>query len=225
MSEISERFTKAIDKKELKNADISKKYGISRQNVNNFLTKQKTMTPKFAEICDGENININWLLTGNGKMFLNSEKSVNTSSNSNLVEITYFKDSYAAAGAGAINYDSAPVAMAFDTEFLRVQLGITTFKHIHIINAIGNSMYPTINTGELLFINPFENEDYKIKDKDIYVVNTPNGVLVKRIKIHPIKPIYTLVSDNIDDEDIILEGDEFESCNVIGRVVGHFSGL
>jgi len=162
---------------------------------------------------------------GKGEMFLKDNKTPAVASHNNLVEITYFKDSYAAAGSGAINYDNAPVAMAFDTEFLRVQLGITTFKHIHIINAIGNSMYPTISTGELLFINPFENEEFKIKDKDIYVVNTPNGVLVKRIKIHPIKPIYTLVSDNIEDEDIVLEGDEFESCNVIGRVVGHFSGL
>ena len=115
--------------------------------------------------------------------------------------------------------------MSFDKEFLRVQLGITVFKHLHIIHAIGNSMHPTIQTGEMLFINPFENEDCKIRDKDIYVINTPNGLLVKRIKIHPIKPIFILVSDNPEDDDITLEGDDFKACTVIGRVVGHFNKL
>ena len=165
-----------------------------------------------------------WLLTGKGKMIKENEVETNISK-SNLINISYFKDTYAAAGNGAINYDEASIVMALDRDFLKSKLGISSFNHLHIINSIGNSMYPTIKTGELLFINPFENENNTIRDKDIYIINTPNGTLVKRIKIHPTKYIYTLVSDNTDDDDIVLEGDEFKSCNIIGRVVGHFSGL
>lgn len=224
MSEISERFAVAVDKLGLKNADIVKKHNISRQLVNNFLTSQKTMTLTFAEVCDGEKININWILTGNGNMFINEEKE--TEPPTSLVSISYFKDAYAAAGVGAINYDDAPIVMAFDEDFLKAKLGITSFKHIHIINAIGNSMSPTINSGELLFVNPFENENCYIRDKDIYVINTPSGTLVKRIKVEdPIKLSYTLVSDNPNDKDIPLSGDDLNSCKVIGRVIGHFCGL
>jgi phage repressor protein C with HTH and peptisase S24 domain len=195
--------------------------------------KQK-IPVELAEILE-EKFSINgwWLLTGKGKM-LEKDNNFNepiiertdTNTDSNLVNIAYFKDTYAAAGAGAINYDNAPTLMAFDRDFLKVQLGISVFKHIHIIHAIGNSMYPTIQTGEMLFINPFENEDFKIRDKDIYIINTPSGVLVKRIKIeNPITKEYSLVSDNPKDKDIPLSGDDFESCTIVGRVIGHFNKL
>jgi|GEM_PF-6207751 len=75
MSKISERFSQAISEKNINNAFLSKKYNISRQLVNKFFTTQKTITDKFAEICDGENINMNWLLTGKGQMFLKNENS------------------------------------------------------------------------------------------------------------------------------------------------------
>ncbi len=164
------------------------------------------------------NININWIMSLSDDMFISKDN--------NLIQLPYFKDTYASAGGGAINYSEAPVLMAFDVEFIKAKLGITCFEDLHIINAIGDSMYPTIKTGELLFINPFKNENNKIKNKDIYVINTLQGILVKRIRVeHPTKAIITLVSDNPADPDIRLEGDEIEACEIIGRVVGHFDGL
>lgn len=200
-------------------------------NVNNARVKSletgrvKELTAMEANIMvKNFNLNIDWLLTGDGNILLSQNES--SEPPTNLISISYFKDTYAAAGAGALNYDDAPIVMAFEKEFLIEKLGITSFKHLHIINAIGNSMYPTIQTGELLFINPFENENFQIKDKDIYVINTANGVLVKRIKIeHPVNPVFTLISDNPEDPDIKLQGDEFKSCQILGRVVGHFNKL
>ncbi len=167
-----------------------------------------------------------WLLTGKGDMLLKNEELNSNEPPTNLVSITYLKDTYAAAGAGAINYDDAPIVMAFEKEFLIEKLGITSFTHLHIINAIGDSMYPTIQTGELLFINPFENENTLIRDTDIYVINTASGVLVKRIKVlDPINKKYALVSDNPKHDDIPLTGDDLEACKILGRVVGHFNKL
>lgn len=47
----------------------------------------------------------------------------------------------------------------------------------------------------------------------------------KYIKIHPTKKEWILVSDNPEDADIPLSGDEIEACKVIGRVVGHFDRI
>ncbi|BAK73719.1 XRE family transcriptional regulator [Arcobacter sp. L] len=225
----AERFKEARNYIVLTQKELGEKLGFQWHKIKDIEAGKLKVTPDIAEYLENYySISGWWLLTGKGEMLLKDNNLVQkneTKLDSNLVTISYFKDTYAAAGAGAINYDKAPKVMTFDKEFLRVQLGITVFKHLHIIHAIGNSMHPTIQTGEMLFINPFENEDFKIRDKDIYVINTPNGVLVKRIKIHPIKPIYILVSDNPEDEDIILEGDEFNSCTVIGRVIGHFNKL
>ena len=225
----SKRLKKAREYTGLTQNDFAEQFGLKWDKIKNIETDKHKLTPEFAEEIEQKySISGWWLLTGKGEMLLNDNDKISKNekkSGSNLVNISYFKDTYAAAGAGAINYEKAPMVMAFDKDFLKVQLGITVFKHLHIIHAIGNSMYPTIQTGEMLFVNPFENEDFKIRDKDIYVINTPNGILVKRIKIHPIKPIYILVSDNPDDEDIILEGDDFNSCKIVGRVIGHFNKL
>ena len=223
------RLKKARDYVGLTQTQFAENFGLKWDKIKNIETETHKLSPDFAEKIEQKySISGWWLLTGKGKMLLNGNDSIiknEIKQESNLVNISYFKDTYAAAGAGAINYEKAPMVMAFDKDFLKVQLGITVFKHLHIIHAIGNSMYPTIQTGEMLFVNPFENEDLKIRDKDIYVINTPNGILVKRIKIHPIKPIYILVSDNPEDEDIILEGDDFNSCKIVGRVIGHFNKL
>ena len=223
------RLKKARDYVDSTQNEFAEQFGLKWDKIKNIETDKHKLTPEFAdEIEQKYSISGWWLLTGKGKMLLNDNNLVQQNeikSDSSLVNISYFKDTYAAAGTGALNFDKAPVVMSFDREFLRVQLGITVFKHLHIIHAIGNSMHPTIQTGEMLFVNPFENEDFKIRDKDIYIISTPNGTLVKRIKIHPIKPIYILVSDNPEDDDITLEGDDFTACTVIGRVVGHFNKL
>jgi repressor LexA len=232
----AERFKEARNYITLTQKELGEKLGFQWHKIKDIEAGKLKVTPDIAEYLENYySISGWWLLTGKGEMLINSNTSNlcvakpksnhNAKSNLELINISYFKDTYAAAGAGAINYDKAPVVMSFDKEFLRVQLGITVFKHLHIIHAIGNSMFPTIQTGEMLFINPFENEDFKIRDKDIYVISTPNGTLVKRIKIHPIKPIFILISDNPEDEDIHLEGDDFNACTVIGRVVGHFNKL
>lgn len=232
----AERFKEARNYITLTQKELGEKLGFQWHKIKDIEAGKLKVTPDIAEYLENYySISGWWLLTGKGEMLINSNNSNlsiaepkvnhNVESNLELINISYFKDTYAAAGAGAINYENAPIVMSFDKEFLRVQLGITVFKHLHIIHAIGNSMHPTIQTGEMLFVNPFENEDFKIRDKDIYIISTPNGTLVKRIKIHPIKPIYILVSDNPEDDDITLEGDDFKACTVIGRVVGHFNKL
>ncbi len=234
-SELGNRLKSARIALGMSQINFAKKLNITDKTLRNYENGNNITVEIVKKISEIANIDFNILLNGENNTVINNNNSnlyvaepkpnYNAESNLELINISYFKDTYAAAGAGAINYETAPIVMSFDKEFLRVQLGITVFKHLHIIHAIGNSMHPTIQTGEMLFINPFENENFKIKDKDIYVISTPNGTLVKRIKIHPIKPIFVLVSDNPQDEDIILEGDDFNSCTVVGRVIGHFNKL
>lgn len=176
------------------------------------LEEANTLVKKF-------NLSLDWILYGKGNM-LNTHAT-----NSNLIEVPYLEETYATAGDGAINYQDYPTIMAFDINFLKSQLGIASFKGLHIINSIGDSMYPTISPSELLFILPFENDGNILQDGCIYVISAPQGVLVKRISIHPTEKTYTLISDNPKRENIILQGDEIDSCKIIGRVVGHFESV
>lgn len=143
----------------------------------------------------------------------------------NMVIIPYFENTYASAGTGCINYDEAPTPMAFDKYFLRALLGISNLLNLHVINSTGTSMEPTIKEGCKLFVSPFENENGQIRDGGIYVVWANNTILVKRLSHNPITGSVTLKSDNKEYSDINIDKEDFQSCKIIGRVVGQFSNL
>ena len=187
-----------------------------------------------AEKC---NISIEWLLLGRGTMHSSHEpwKAICIDKNTidpsvqihgrgtRMVDIPYYGDAYASAGGGADNNKiSSDSVMSFDIDFLRLQLGIRSFSGIHIITAVGDSMQNTFQSGEILFILPFESEGNILRDNGIYVIHTPNGTIVKRIGVHPLKKSYILRSDNDDIPPIELEGDEVDACTIVGRVVAHF---
>lgn len=145
----------------------------------------------------------------------NSQKDIKT------ISIPYFEDTYASAGGGMINYDEAPVIMDFDENFLRMFLRISgSIKGIHIINARGDSMEPTITNGELLFINPMQNENGIISGC-IYIINYDGDLYVKRIEKNPTTKAITLFSDNKKYEPIVIQKQDLECCHIMGRVVSH----
>jgi phage repressor protein C with HTH and peptisase S24 domain len=146
--------------------------------------------------------------------------------NDTLVEVPYHENIHASAGAGSYNEDSAyTTPMAFSPVFLQSHFGIEKFQGLHIINATGDSMEPTIMSGELLFVNPFENEDHQVKDGSIYVIMTTDVVMVKRVRRNPISKEMKLISDNKEVDDILLTGDMLDECRIVGRVIGHFDTL
>lgn len=211
MTELSKRFSDAIEFIGIKNADIVKKYSVSRQNVNNFMTSQKTMTEKFAEICDGENININWLLTGNGEMFNNSSvKEVSTET----ITINYYPDVYAAAGGGAINGHSNAVQMSLDKGFLE-SLGLKQFKNLDMIKVTGDSMEPFIQNGEMVILE----RKSDAQNNDVVVANINGQVYIKRYEADPFFKWIKLKSENEFSGDILLENqEEMDALSIIGIV-------
>ncbi|MGE4512112.1 MAG: S24 family peptidase [Sulfurimonadaceae bacterium] len=192
--------------------ELANKLKISKETVNSWIKR--------------DNIPEKWILKI-GQMNNKDSSFCLDSPNepSNVVSIPYYENTYGAMGVGGVSHDDHPTVMSFDKTFLSSIFGISNFKNIHIINAVGDSMSPTISSGELLFVNPFENEDSKIKDRGVYVIVSPNGILVKRIKVHPTKNQWILVSDNPTDADIQLCEDELINCTIVGRVVGHFDRI
>ncbi|OCS19924.1 XRE family transcriptional regulator [Campylobacter fetus] len=159
---------------------------------------------------------------------LSPSKPLNTPNlkkSQDIINIPYFEDTYASAGSGIINYDETPIIMSFDINFLRVFLKITgSLNNLHIINAKGDSMEPTISGGELLYINPYENEQ-SIISGCIYVINYDGDIFVKRVDKNPVTKSLTLISDNPKYEPIKIEVPDLTNCKIIGRVVAHTSRI
>lgn len=143
-----------------------------------------------------------------------------------MVDIPFLHDVVASAGGGAvIPQDIDDTVIKFSASFLKDFLRVDRFNGIHLISATGNSMEPTIVPGELLMVNPYENEDCRTKDGAIYVIICTDSVFVKRVYRNPITKEMKLISDNKEVDDIIIKGDDLDGCKIVGRVVGHFDKL
>jgi len=136
------------------------------------------------------------------------------------IAVPYHADVYAAAGAGSNNTDGSKNSpISFSKHFLNSFLGIYNLSGLSIINASGDSMIPTIKSGELMFVCPLENEGFK--DGGIYVIMCGSDLYVKRVWRDPLSKEYTLASDNDKVADLKLSIDESSECHFVGRVVGH----
>ncbi len=161
-------------------------------------------------------ISFDWLLTGKGSMFAKETPQPAQ----DTIEIPYYPDIYAAAGAGGEALATPAKLLHFSKSTLQELLDIPITHTLHIINAVGDSMEPTIHSGDKLFVLPFESDNHQIKEGAIYIIATPQGTLVKRLYPNPFANTITLRSDNPAISDITIQGDELNSTHIVGRVVG-----
>ena len=188
-------------------------------NVNNFYSKHLSLSQNSKMSPSQSDFVPKLSLSGNN--LKESDKSRDNEEENEIISIPYFEDTYASAGDGVINYDEAPTTLDFNEIFLRGFLGIKgDLDCIHIINARGDSMQPTIDNGELLFVSAI-NGSSGIISGYVYVVNYSGDIYVKRLERDPTTGAITLVSDNQNYRPIIIEGENLENCNIIGRVVAH----
>ncbi len=79
---LSERIEEAFKVKKVKQIDLVNKYDyLSSALINKFFKNQKTITDILMRLCEDENINIDWLCTGRGNMFITNEIYKNETSN------------------------------------------------------------------------------------------------------------------------------------------------
>ena len=85
-------------------------------------------------------------------------------------------------------------------------------KNIEIINVCGDSMEPELDDEDKIFI---DRNKVTISEKDIFVVNTSDGVFVKRLKLTS-KQNIELVSSNKTYDNISVP---IDNLGVIGKVI------
>lgn len=204
---------------------IANEYEVTTQAISQ-LKKNEKSNDLMKKIAKDKGISLSWLEFGEGNMLEKDSKDNFVEDSGTLynkedqVVIPYHKDVHASAGGDAENHDMTHTSpISFSKDFLNTFLGIYNFKGLSIINAAGDSMDPTIKSGELMFVSPMKNEEFK--DGGVYVLMCGNVLLVKRVTYDPFSKEYTLVSDNGRVSPVTLTIDEGSDCYFIGRVVGH----
>ena len=164
--------------------------------------------------------NPNWLLTGNGEMFLNKEKEYSIPQNLNFEDITFIPhvDLKVSAGYGSISdeINMTKDYMAFLKEWI--------FKNVHVsaeslvlFTVNGDSMdSPTsqIKDGGLILVDKSITE---FKNDGVYVIALDDALYVKRLQILPGRRL-KVKSDNLNYDPFEVALDTY-NFHIVGKVI------
>jgi phage repressor protein C with HTH and peptisase S24 domain len=192
------------DDKEI--ADI---LGISAQNI--YDRKRRNSIPHEAiiNVLRDTDVNLEYIFYGLGNK--NVTPTLNLSDEKNeigKVAIRYFSDVNASAGIGCLNGDYCESEVIYVDRNLLPNI---TSKRIEAIRVSGDSMTPTMNEGDMIFVDKLQHE---IKNGKIFIIRMNDELFVKRIFVSP--KGYIIKSDNTDYPQFDIKKDDIE---ILGQVI------
>lgn len=209
-----ERLYQYIEYKGLKPTNLEKKIGLS----SGYLSIQRkrnadigeTVLNKINDYC--HDVNIEWLLTGNGEMIKTkdeknltiSDGKINGKENSNKQKVkkNLPKLIESISGIPLIPIDAMAGFGSGETQIMEYDAGryvVPEFTEINVdfmIRVKGSSMSPKYSSGDLVACKKLYLNDIFFQWNKVYVLDTDQGALIKRVrKGNDIEHI-SLVSEN-----------------------------
>ncbi len=135
-----------------------------------------------------------------------------------IAYIDYYTDVFASCGSGSIVFSTEKTTIGVSTLLIE---GFSKLKTYSIINASGNSMAPTIDTGDKLIVEHWT--DGQIQDNKIYVFCFNNEFFVKRLSKNLDEII--IKSDNPEYRIRTINGKTADELTLIGKIVGVIKSL
>ena len=209
LSRIKDILSDEIKDRKVFDKDVAQALNLNHVTLATMKSRSRIPYKEILEFCALRKISINWL------MFNQMVQSIANESEK-FERIHYFKDIYASAGGGAENYDENSEYLTLDVEMVNHLGGKRAIKNIHALNVVGDSMEPTLNDGDIVFM---DRESTNPNRNGVYIVSTPVGVFVKRLQLKSDGTV-ALVSDNESYSDEIVNA---EDIKVLGKVVGAMS--
>lgn len=193
---------------------FSKKSGVGESLLRQYIAGSTPGLAKAAAIADAAGVSLNWLATGRGEPAAGVGEARGAYDVADNFVLVPRYDVAASAGHGAL-VDNEQIVdhLAFRRAWLARE-GLQADK-LALIQSRGDSMEPTIVTGDLLLVDLREN----IPDQDgIYILRTDSHLVAKRIQSLFDGSIY-IKSDNETYQTQQLDRDQAERLRIIGRVV------
>lgn len=175
-----------------KNTVFASLIGVSEANVRNYKNGVMPKADFLEKIARCFDININWLLTGEGNMLRTEPEKEN-------IPVAHPSDSPTegiplipiSAMAGA--FTGEQTVLEYECE----RFVVPTFKGAEfLISVKGSSMYPKYNSGDIVACKRLPMDDIFFQWNKVYVLDTDQGPLIKRVKPGSDKEHVLIVSDN-----------------------------
>lgn len=181
MATLSERLTSLMYEKGISQAELARLIGIKQPSVFKILSGETRNPKKILEIATALNVDPHWLKTGEGDPDPSYRiVEVSEPQNPNTVRIDILDVEVSARnGAYLSPTEQGLLSQEFDLTFFRQQFGRADAKHLKLITVKGDSMAPTLESGDLLYVDVSEN--YFSAD-GLYVFTFDDHTFIKRLQ-------------------------------------------
>jgi phage repressor protein C with HTH and peptisase S24 domain len=220
IEKIEERFKKGLKSAHLTYEKLEKKINyLSLSQIKALGVGKKVLTPDIALDIEKETgISAAWILLGKGEMFDKQPSPLATAmgdTSTSRIQVPYYENIRASAGNGYVNDDDSSVEMISLPKAM-IDKKVDPTK-IDAIKVHGESMAPTINDADIVFVCKKVQD---IVDGKIYVLKHNDEILVKRL----FKRRETVL---IKSDNPIFPQEELNKENivVIGRVIYNLASL
>ena len=216
METLAERINTALKTKGISVNALARQVGVSYPAMRK-ITKGETLNPKFiVEIAEVLEVPVEWLKTGR-------ETADIAPLSDGIADGIAFEllNVQAAAGVGYFNDDfPEPLSrLVFSEHWVREHLG-GTGKAVKLISVKGDSMSPTFNHGDFLFVDTAA--DF-YNGEGVYVFAAAGELRVKRLQ-SSVRGGMNVISDNRNYNAEYLPPDDWAAVKVCGRVVNRLAG-
>lgn len=203
-NDISARFIKAYNEllnrnKVVDKRDFANKLSISASMVTEISKGRSNVgTLAIQNIVSQFNISADWLLTGRGEMF---SKEIQTQQEpENTLNIAHRVPEGSHEGIPLIPIEAMAGALTSEQTVLEYECEryvIPVFKGADFLIPVkGSSMYPKYSSGDIVACQRVPMSDLFFQWNKVYVIDTTQGPLIKRIKPGSDKGHVLIVSDN-----------------------------
>ncbi len=190
--------------------DIANELDISQANFATMKTRNKIPYQNILDFCALKKISINWLFYGQDP--------------SSLVDSTdkywvkYFPTLHLSAGGGGEHDDVEYEKLEIPAYFTQMLGGESNIPNIEAIKVTGDSMEPTLNSGNVIFLDTTKTDPSR---DGIYAFSNINGLFVKRIQKR-IDGKLDIISDNKEYPKQVVDKNEIK---IIGKIIGSFGQI
>ena len=205
---LSSRIKEFIHYKGVSIRSFEENVGCSIGVINRCITKNTdlTVTNLMKIINRYPELNSEWILTGEGSMLKddNINHRCNLSSVKESIELVSDDNINQRAGIPLVPLYAMAGAFTGETKVLINECEYYSIPGLnnadYLIQVKGNSMVPTYSSGDIVACRKIHIQDAFFQWNRVYILDTDQGPLMKRIKPGSDKEHITIVSDNPDFE-------------------------